>query len=191
MSRFVLAGAGPGLLSKESIELMRRYETIGVNTTVKYPEIRPLLNHWITCDGRMVTPGNDHYIGDFIADGEFDKYVLWAKQWSDYGKDIHRLKWFKNSRQAPFGGYPDKPLTLGFNNTVMTGAVSLAKHLGATECILVGSDYIGVNKADGSLSDDDMKVAMKYAEEAFKDSGLKVYKTNPKSALSLEVFVEN
>ena len=75
MSRFVLAGAGPGLLSKESIGLMRRYETIGVNTTVKYPEIRPLLNHWIPCDGRMVTPGNDHYIGDFIADGEFDKYA--------------------------------------------------------------------------------------------------------------------
>ena len=186
--RIILAGAGPGLLDRKSIELMCNNVTIGVNTTVKYPEVRPFLDHWICCDGRMITPGNDHDIREYLKDGEFDKYILWARQWEDYGKDIHRLKWFKNARQAPYGGYAGSPFTLEFNNTVMTSASDLAKHLGATECVLVGSDYIGVRKADGSLTDDNMTVAGRYAELFFKNLGIPVYKTNPESKINVPLL---
>lgn len=186
--RVILAGAGPGLLDRKSIDLMRDNVTIGVNTTVRYSEVKPLLDYWIGCDGRLITPVNPHDIREYLKDGEFDKYILWARQWEEYGKDIHRLKWFKNSLQAPMGGYSGNPLTLGFNNTVMTSASDLAKHLGATECILVGSDYMGARKADGTITDDNMSVAMKYAQDFFKNLDIPVYKTNPQSPIKLEVY---
>jgi len=185
---FILAGAGPGLLSSDSINLMRLHETIGVNTTVKYPEVKPLLDHWITCDGRMMTPGNEHYIVDYLKDCKFDKYVFSSDNWDKYCVDIPGIKLFKNTLTGPFGGYPDGTLALGWNNTVMTGAASLAKHLGATECVLVGSDYMGVTKQDGSLSDDDMNVARGYAEKFFHNLGIPVYKTNPKSPIKLRLY---
>jgi len=100
-----LAGAGPGLLSKEAMRFMSRHETIGVNTTIKYPEVKKELNHWITCDGRMITPGNPHNIVEYLKDGEFDKYVWQHPKWEAFGEEIYRLKWFKNSWQPVHFGF--------------------------------------------------------------------------------------
>lgn len=197
----VLAGSGPGLLDEMAMELMRNHETIGIGTTVSYPEVKSLLNHWITTSLFSVQPGHKDNKLQWLENGEFDKYFCTTesneKRIREWCRNVHRPKFYRNSLTTPRLGHPDgtvkfdyiKVLTLGWQSG-MGAAGSLAKHLGATSCVLVGSDYIGNKRADGSKNLSDMKFNCLKTQNvlAAKNFGIPVYKTNSASPIGLKLY---
>ena len=170
---------------------MFEYETIGVNTTVKYPEVKLLLNHWITPSAMAVTPGHDNDILEYMTDGEFDKYISVnhhnREKITKWCENVHRPIFYEQAYCKPRGGYPPGVLSFGGVSSITTAA-DLAKHLGATQCILVGSDFIGPYRQDGSMCLDNYGAVAKKSETYFKNCGIEVYKTNVDSPINLPLW---
>ncbi len=149
----------------------------------------------------------DYWIGldtGLIYKRDFDDKDARYKDYPKYVRDITAPKFLRKPNPSSetfvpsdFGIFFEKAhqgtvptkwnKTLQFSNTTATAAISLAIVLGATEVVLVGVDFIGDTRADGS----------RYVKEDFWNphlaainnhlvrfqSFVKIYKTHPDSKL--------
>jgi len=178
------------LLSDESLALMAKYETIGVGTTVAYPEAKRFLDYWVTTSILSITPQHPHNKVNYLMDGDFDKYFCVtehnAKDATEWCREIPRVRFYRDALQSN----PKGTFTLR-TGTSIVAACALAKHLGADECVLTGSDFIKNRRTDGSMISGDIKIMGQKAQEGIEALNIAVYKTNPESPIDLEVFLEN